>query len=269
MSIFDKLTRQNGEEPQPNNGEPQPNNREPQPNVEEPLSQDQNQALPPLESDSEAANYTPRAIKDACQELMRQGLIEAAHKPNLYNTAVTHTAAVNQVLEPLDLRLNIDDIRGLAFLVVAQTISDPGQDEWSHPLIRKQRLTLEQSLLLAILRQFYLAHEMEYGTGSENALVALADLLPQIRLYLGELGSEMAEDKRLRNILEKLKAHGVVTDVDKYDEVTVRPIITHLTNPENLTALLQALEQKVLDQQTHEGKRQEEGEQNQQEEPEG
>ena len=124
-------------------------------------------------------------------------------------------------------------------------MTENSQDEWTHPLIRKQRLTLEQSLLLAILRELYVKHELENGIGNNQALFPIAELLPQLRVYLGELGSEMAEDKRLRQLLEKLKAQGVVSEVDKYEQVSIRPIITHLANPENLNSLLLALQQKA------------------------
>jgi len=187
--------------------------------------------------------YTPISIKEASQELLRFGLIESANKPKLYQTAITHPQALNEVLEPLDLSLTIDDVRGLAFVVVAESMARGDGDEWTHPLIRKQRLTMEQSLLLAILREFYVNHELENGIGSAHAIIPIAELQPRMGIYLGELGSEMAEEKRLRNILDKLKAHGVVSEIDKFDQVIIRPIITHLANPENLTSLLQTLQQ--------------------------
>ncbi len=41
----------------------------------------------------------------------------------------------------------------------------------------KQRLTLEQSLLLAILRQQFALHEQEYGVGQAVAKIAIDELL--------------------------------------------------------------------------------------------
>ena len=199
---------------------------------------DQSQPAP---EPSSPAVYTPRDIKHACQELIKYGLLEMASKPKLYQIAIDHQQQVNDILEPLDLRVRIDDIRGLAFLVLGEQIND--EEEWSHPLVRRQRLNLEQSLLLAILRECYIAHELEAGVGSDNAVVSLAELLPRLRVYLGDLGSETAEDRRLRNLLEKLKAHGIVSEVDKYEQVTIRPIITHVANPENLKRLIHTLEQ--------------------------
>jgi len=189
--------------------------------------------------------YTQRQIKEISQELLRYGLIEANRKPQIYQSALTYRETLNRIFEPLDLRIKIDDVRGLAFLLIDETFAQNSHDEWTHPLIRKQRLTLEQSLLLAILREFYVKHELENGIGNNQALLPIAELLPQLRVYLGELGSEIAEDKRLRQLLEKLKAQGVVSEVDKYEQVRIRPIITHLANPENLSSLLLVLQQKA------------------------
>lgn len=108
-------------------------------------------------------------------------------------------------------------------------------------LVRKQRLTLEQSLLVAILRQQFVAHEVEAGVGASDARVALEDLIPHLQAYLGDLGSEAQEKRRLLTLLEQLKGHGIVSDVDQQERVTIRPIIAHLANPENLANLIQAL----------------------------
>jgi hypothetical protein len=195
---------------------------------------------------SEAAQYTSQQLKDACQELLKYGLLEMESKPNLYRIAQTQAEQVNNILEPLDLVLKIDDIRGLAYVAVAGHIKESG-DEWTHPLVRRQRLNLEQSLLLAILRQHYIAHEQESGLGAHDAVVALEELIPQLQVYLGNPGSEQAEDNRLRNLLDKLKGHGVVSEVDRYEQVKIRPIITHLADPESLQSLLDTLRELAPD----------------------
>jgi hypothetical protein len=197
------------------------------------------------EDTSVADSYTPRHVKDATLELLKYGLLESSSKPNLYRTAVTHSADVNRILEPLDLSMRIDEVRGLAYLLVAQSATEPTDDEWSHPLVRRQRLNLEQSLLIAILRQQFVAHEQEAGLGATDALVDLNDILPQLQTYLGSLGSDALEQKRLRNLLEQLKGHGLVSEVDRNDQFSIRPIIAHLANPENLTSLLHAFRREA------------------------
>ena len=189
--------------------------------------------------------YTPRNIKDATLELLKYGLLESSSKPNLYRTTVTYSPDINRALEALDLAVKIDEMRGLAYVVVAPSATESTDDEWSHPLVRRQRLNLEQSLLIAILRQQFIAHEQEAGLGARDALVSLDDILPQLQTYLGGLGSDMLEQKRLRNLLEQLRGYGVVSEVDRHDQFSIRPIIAHLANPESLTNLLHAFRKEA------------------------
>lgn len=181
-------------------------------------------------------------VREVAQELLRFGLLEEDQKPNLYRNAVRTFDSLNTVLEPLDLLANLDDVRGLVFLkLIKNARTDETCDEWSHPLVRKQRLNLEQSLLVALLRQYFVASEQEAGSGSAKAVVAVDELIPQMQVYLGNLGSEAKERNRIINLLDQLKDHGLVTVLDKNERVTIRPIIAHLANPENLQALLESL----------------------------
>lgn len=204
-----------------------------------------------------SGTYTPRQIKEATLELLKFGLVEEARKPHVYRTAVTHHEAIARILEPLDLAMRVDDIRAIAYIVVAAQVFESDQDEWSHPLVRRQRLNLEQSLLIAILRQHFILHEQEAGVGASEARVSLDDLLPRLRDYLGDPGSDSQEDKRLRNLLEQLKVHGIVSEIDTSDQVTIRPIIAHLATPQNLQNLLYAYRAEASN--TRPAEREEEG----------
>lgn len=193
----------------------------------------------------ESQIYTPRHIKEATLELLKLGLIEESRKPHIYRAVLTHREAVQRILEPLDLAIRVDEIRAIVYVCIAEQTFESEDEQWSHPLVRRQRLNLEQSLLIAILRQHFIAHEQEAGVGAGEAVVALEDLLPRLRDYLGDTGSDAQEDKRLRNLLEQLKVHGIVSEIDSSDHVTVRPIIAHLASPENLQNLLQVLRAEV------------------------
>jgi hypothetical protein len=188
---------------------------------------------------------TPQRIRDAVQELLKYGLLEESQKPNLYRAALANTENFAHLLEPLDLAMGVDEVRGLVFITVRQT-ETVDQDDWAHPLVRRQRLNLEQSLLIAILRQHFIAYEQESGTGASLALIAIDELVPQLQVYLGDLGSQARERTRIIGLLDQLKNHGLVSAPDAHDRVVIRPIITHLANPENLQAMLAWL-------QTHQG----------------
>lgn len=187
---------------------------------------------------------TPQRVREAVQEILKYGLLEESQKPNLYRSALANIEAVDRILEPLDLAMGLDEVRGLVFVTVRQgEVAE--QDDWSHPLVRRQRLNLEQSLLIAILRQHFIAYEQESGTGASQALVAVDELIPQLQVYLGELGSEAKERNRIITLLDQLKGHGLVSALDAHDRVIIRPIITHLANPDNLQALVAWLREQV------------------------
>lgn len=187
---------------------------------------------------------TLKKIREATQELLKYGLLEEASKPNLYRAVLTHPEEVTRLLEPLDLDIGIDEIRGLLYVKV-RLDETPEQDEWSHPLVRRQRLNLEQSLLVAILRQHFVAWEQESGTGASQAQIAIDDLLPQLQIYLGDPGSESKERTRLLTLLDQLKGHGLVTSPDAHERIVIRPIIAHLADPVNLQALLAWLREQI------------------------
>ncbi len=204
-------------------------------------------------------DYTPQTVKQSVQELLKLGVLYSDNKPLLYRNACAEMQAINRILSALDLVLVVDEVRGLAFLRVAdndkistssavevppetaieQTTVNSDFDDWSHPLVRRQRLNLQQSLLLAILRQQYVVHEQNTGVGMAPAVMDVDEVQSQLALYLGESGSDAKDEKRARNLLDNLKTHGIVSEINDQAQFTIRPLITHIASPQTLTALLQ------------------------------
>ena len=195
-----------------------------------------------------ATDLTAIDVKRVLQELLRHGYLEESKKRDLYRLANIHDRAMLVALEPLDLALRIDAHRGIAFLFVAQSAYEQQDNEalWTHPLVRRQRLTLEQSLLVAILRQAFVIHEQESGIGECDAKIAVDDLLPQFAAYFGDTGSDARNESRLLSLLDQLKTYGIVSEVDRNQEVVIRPLIAYLANPDSLAALLLAFTEKSL-----------------------
>ncbi len=197
---------------------------------------------PEAQNTSDSPTRTPQAVRKALQYVLANGWLESATKPHMFRLIAAQMAQLDVLLEPLDLQVVVDDVRGLAFLAVVpgyenDEADESEQDDWTHPLMRRQRLTLEQSLLLAILRREFLQREQESGTGA-LVRITVDSLLPQLETYLGATGSDMQERKRLGQLLDNLRGHGMVSEVDAQDCITIRPMIVHLLNPENLQALL-------------------------------
>jgi len=201
------------------------------------MSEDWTEPPPPPE-EGPAATGTPMEVKMLAQELLKSGFVESAANAAAFYAVIRLRREIDAVLEPLDLRLELDELRGLAVLRVAESASATPDEAWSHPLVRRQRLTLEQSLLVAILRHFYVVQELEGGIGVREVRVALDEVLSQLQVFLTDTGSDTKNRQRLLTLLDQLKPHGIVTEPDSRGEVVIRPLITRLANPETLTALL-------------------------------
>jgi hypothetical protein len=167
------------------------------------------------------------------------GLLEQASKPQLFRHIAIDTARVNAgAAGPAGAR-GRPARPGLWTVAPGWQAGEAEDDDERPPLVRRQRLTLEQSLLLAILRREFLQREQEGGIG-RPVQIAVDSLLPQLEIYR-QHRQRHAERKRLAALLEHLRGHGVVSDVDAQERITIRPMIAHLANPENLQALLTQL----------------------------
>ncbi len=192
------------------------------------------------EKDSSVSQETAGSIKAAVQELLKYGLVEASAKPNIYRELKQNPETIKRTLEPFDLQMALDEVRGIAFLEVLPAGEEAdANDPWQHPLVRRQRLTTEQSLLVAILRQAYVAYEQTHGIGASDARIDFEELLAQFSVYMGSSGSDKADTERLRRVLTQLVTHGIASEPDKENQVAIRPIIVHLANPEHLALLLE------------------------------
>ena len=209
--------------------------------------EDQNEPMPDIESATSIMG-TSCDVKSLVQEMLKSGFIESAADTTRFSAVTRHQRDINSILEPLDLRLDIDELRGLAVLRVVESAATTPDEAWSHPLVRRQRLTLEQSLLVAILRQFYVLQELESGIGVREVRVTLDELLSQLHVFLPDTGSDTKNRQRLLTLLDQLKPHGIVSEPDSRGEVTIRPLITCLSNPETLTALLKHFRELGKDQ---------------------
>jgi len=209
----------------------------------------------PGRENNEQAFATASDVKAATQELLRHGYIEEIAKTALFRTSIVREREIAAALEPLDLALRLDTHRGVAFLIVAGATNESTDGaEWAHPLVRRQRHTLEQSLLVAVLRHAFVMHEQEVGVGHSPARVAVDDLLPQFLTYFEDSGSDAKNESRLSILLDQLKTYGIVSEVDRNNEVIIRPMIAHLANPESLAALLRVFREQAGSGETREEK---------------
>lgn len=227
-SIFDELTGSSDE------GEERDKDSGQEPEPDDDLEIDESD----LEGDDQR---TPRVIREVVQELFKNGFIEESDYKRLYRAALANTEQVEQIFEPFDLDVQYDEFRGLAFVRVRRESGEIAEG-WTHPLIRRYPFNLEQTLLIAVLRQHLIECEMESGVGSAIPQMTVDDVIIQLRAYLGEPGSDFKDRQRAVKLLTHLRKHHLISMSEQSDHFTIRPLIAHVANPGNLMALLQWLD---------------------------
>jgi len=88
-------------------------------------------------------------VKAAVQELLKAGFIGSDRKPAIFAKTMRLRNEINAALEPLDLTLKLDEIRGLAILCIAETAAANPDEEWNHPLVRTRSGTTLSSVASA------------------------------------------------------------------------------------------------------------------------
>ena len=75
----------------------------------EPPSAADTDALDEALAEPSQAARTPAQQRAALQYLLANGWVEGGHKPRLYQHIAAHLSALDSLLEPLDLRVQLDD----------------------------------------------------------------------------------------------------------------------------------------------------------------
>ena len=81
---------------------------------------------------------TPPSVRRALQHLLAHGWLESAAKPQWFRLIAAQTTLLDALLEPLDLRVVVDDVRGLAFLAVVPDYAGDDTDESEQDVYTKQ-----------------------------------------------------------------------------------------------------------------------------------
>ena len=97
--------------------------------VPQSLSKEELPALAERALSAQNASKTPPNVRQALQFLLAHGWLESAAKPKLFHLIAAQTALFDTLLEPLDLRVVVDDVRGLAFLAVVPDYAGDDTDE--------------------------------------------------------------------------------------------------------------------------------------------
>lgn len=180
------------------------------------------------------AGRLPVEARRALVELMRQGVVMASSRRLVFDALRQHRTLIADHLADMYLRVLIDEPAGMALLLNAQN-DGRETDEETPSLISRRTLTVYDTLLLIVLRKYFLdretAGDLKIRIEVEQIAVLLAPFLPLT-------GSTSRDRSKLNGALEAMKKRKLLVAVrGEDDRLQISPVIRYVVNAEYLEHL--------------------------------
>lgn len=192
----------------------------------------------PLETVPEMGLTELQASRRAMQKLIARGVIyESRHEAD-YRVLVNDAEQVSGVLEELSLRMSIDREVGVILLRLPDDYLEGEEEgeEGSHPLVRRRRMTLFDSLTAVVLRKHYREREL---TGEQRVRIDIEQLEQGLVPFLPLMGSEEIFRKHLRGVVDRFKDLNLLLSVrGSKTEFEIAPVIRVVVNAEWIESLV-------------------------------
>lgn len=179
--------------------------------------------------DAETTRY-----REALQRLISSGVIYESRHSELYQALLANKSQIRSTLRELGLRMTVDDSFGLIILRLPVS-DDIEEDEGAHPLVRRRRLTLLDSLVALVLRDHYMTRE---NVGDRTVVIDVEQLEDALRAFLPIFGSETILRKRITGAIKRFKDYNILASLPGSDnEFEVTPVIRIVVNADMLQGL--------------------------------
>jgi len=196
---------------------------------------------PPTEAAADASmGRLSVPARSAFIYLLARGYVMIRTKPEFYASLLANDKAVLSVLIDLNLTMQVDHAAGLVALrSLAGTAEEEGEgedDEDKTVLIRRQRLSQFQSIIVLILRR----HHRDRSLAGDSVITMEIEQIEQALVpFMHLTQSQTREDKRLNGALALCKKHGLILNV-RGDEsrIEISPLIRLVVDLNWLDTLL-------------------------------
>ncbi len=178
----------------------------------------------------------PPEAKRALVNLMRMGSIIATQKPKLFEQICRHEELIQAHLSDMYLRLLLDEKAGVALVLQQEIIGDGGEEDDIYTLITPRTLTLNDSLLLLVLRKYYQDRE---AAGEQRIIIDIEQIEAFLTPFLPLSNSSKSDRRKLSTSLSRMTERKILSSVrgeDSRFEITA--VIRYVVSAEFLERLL-------------------------------
>jgi len=167
---------------------------------------------------------------------MRWGTILADQKPILFEQVCRYQKLIESQLKNLYLRMLLDEKAGVAMLLQQEIAGDGDQNDDIYTLITRRTLSLNDTLLLLVLRKFYQQRE---STGETRIIVDIERIEAYLTPFLALSNHSRADKRSLSSALKKMVERKIISPVrGEEGRYEITPVIRYVVNAEFLEKLL-------------------------------
>lgn len=184
----------------------------------------------------------PPEARRALVSLLRQGVILAGQKSNLFDSICRYQDAVRSHLADVYLKLVLDQRAGVAFIA---GLDESDVEEEAVSLITRRTLSLYDTLLLLVLRKHYQERET---AGEQRIIIDIERIKANLSPFLPLTNSTRSDRKKLDASLQKMVERHILSSVRGSDDrFEITPIIRYVVNAEFLESMLAEYKQLAFD----------------------
>lgn len=187
----------------------------------------------------------PIEAKHAIIALLKNGVIVAAQKNNIFTNICHYQNQIETYLANIYLKLNLDQPYGIAYIT---QMNEVAEDNNEIPfLINKRQLTIQDTLILLILRKYFQERET---TGESKIIISIEHIEELLTPFIPITNHSKIDKKNLNAALRRLKERHILSNVrGSEDRYEITPIIRYVVNASFLESMLK--EYKQLSEKAH------------------
>lgn len=186
-----------------------------------------------------------------CIKLLQGPIIKKTEQDKLWNLLLRDRSYIDNYFSTIGLTLLIEEADGYAFLRQKNENIDEDFEQLPR-LIRRYRLSVEESFLCVILREALDYFETSDDL-SEVFIMSENEIMERLKNYSPEYTDELKFKDKIRSNMKKLEDLGYVENISKkdYDEQTeseytykINKIIRSIVTPDFLTEFKEKLQER-------------------------
>jgi hypothetical protein len=179
----------------------------------------------------------PMEARRAVVFLMRNGVVLAEKKAQLFDHICLHQQIIRQYLSEVFINLVLDEKFGVAYIANIEADAEEDSEEETASLIVRRTLTLFDTLILLILRKYYQERE---AAGERKIVIDIDKVESNLTPFLPLTNSTKLERKKIHSAMQRMVTKKIISPLRNDEErFEITPIIRYIVSAAFLETMLE------------------------------